>query len=264
MEVTMDSRSTPSDSTMMASDHSTASMNQTEPDRSEFHTTSSAEQASEKIQGISRASVQVVANGSEPTSTIGGPLLGGAGTHQDIATVTGQESWDAPGTEVEMTVFRSIDMDHNAVSHSAAADAGRSLLSGTMVAELTKDSPPSYESVIKARAPIIIPTEKTSTCDNRRDVITTQPLSDSSSTIRQPTVTADDHNALTSLDPHVVSPEEDSITAQLNNNLGYESTQDQSRTCCTCTGCQQCLSDCCDGCARCWNSEEMECFCAVS
>ena len=107
-------------------------LNQTESDYS--HTT--AEQASEEVDG---ASGQVIA--TEPTSV-------GVGTVQDAR----KENLDA---EMIMT-FSDVDQNVN--------PAG-SVLNGMLLAELTKESPPSYKRVI-------IPNKKASTCD---DATTEQP-----------------------------------------------------------------------------------------
>ena len=128
------------------------------------------------------------------------------------------------------TTTRSSDMSKNPVM-------GSSLNHG---AELTKEGPPSYESVVKGRAPII--PESNNDCD---DVVTTQPLS--SSTISQPAV---DANL-----PAQSAPEVDSITEQLIRDSQLESTE--------CACCDR-LSDFCDACGRCCTSQEMRCFCEVS
>ena len=197
------------------------------------HSHTTAEQALEEID---RASMQKVT--TEPTSC-------GGGDHRHQEEDTRQENSDR--MDSEMTVFRSSDVVDQNVNP------------GALLAELTKESPPSYESVVKASV-IQIPPEKASTYDNGTNVITTQPQS---STISQPAV---DDNA----NSNVVSQsaaEVDSITAQHNEYLGHEYTPD-SRTCCTSTSC--CLSDCCDACTappeceNCCSSEDMECFCEVS
>lgn len=221
--------------TIMASEQdSIMPLNQTESD----HSYTTAEQASDEVD---RARVQVIA--IEPTS------IGGGTDQEDVR----QENLD--GKEAKIIVFRSSDVDQN-------VNPAGSTLNGTLLAELTKESPPSYESVVKAS--VIISTEKPSTCDDGTNVITTQPRTLSSSTISQPAV--DYHNAnLDVASQSVPDQEVDSVTAQLNSYSGYEYTPD-SRTCCTstqCTSCQ-CLSDCCDACADCCNSEEMKCFCEVS
>ena len=136
------------------------------------------------------------------------------------------------------TTTRSSDMSKNPVM-------GSSLNHGPG-AELTKEGPPSYESVVKGRAPII---PESNNCD---DVVTTQPLS--SSTLSQPAV---DANL-----PAQSAPEVDSTTEQLICDSQSESTE-----CICCDRLSDCcdrLSDCCDACGRFCTSEEMRCFCEVS
>ena len=132
--------------------------------------------------------------------------------------------------EATTTTTRSSDMSKNPVMGSSQNHG----------AELTKEGPPSYESVVKGRAPIIL---ESNNCD---DVITTQPLS--SSTVSQPAVGA-----------NLPVPEVDSITEQLIRDSQSEST---GRACCDRLSAQ--LSDCCEACGRCCTSEEMRCFCEVS
>ena len=135
---------------------------------------------------------------------------------------------------------RSSDMSENPVMGSSQNHG----------AELTKEGPPSYESVVKGRAPII---PESNNCD---DVITTQPLS--SSTVSQPAV---DANL-----PAQSAPEVDSTTEQLIRDSQSESTKCACcDSCCDClSGCCDRISDCCDACERCCTSEEMQCFCEVS
>ena len=106
-------------------------------------------------------------------------------------------------------------------------------------AELTKEGPPSYETVVKGRAPII---PESNNCD---DVITTQPLS--SNTVSQPAV---DANL-----PVQSAPELDSITEQLIRDSQSESTE--------CACCDR-ISDFCEACGRCCTLQEMRCFYEVS
>ena len=143
--------------------------------------------------------------------------------------------------EATTTTTRSSDMSKNPVMGSSQNHG----------AELTKEGPPSYESVVKGRAAPIIP--ESNNCD---DVITTQPLS--SSTVGQPAV---DANL-----PAQSASEVDSTTEQLIRDSQSESTK-----CACCDSCCDCLSnccdrisDCCDACERCCTSEEMQCFCEVS
>ena len=130
------------------------------------------------------------------------------------------------GSMAREATTRSSDMSKNPIM-------GSSLNHG---AELTKEGPPSYESVVKGRAPII---------PENDDVVTTQPLS--SSTVSQPAV---DANL-----PAQSAPELDSITEQLIRDSQSESTE--------CACCDR-LSDFCDACGRCCTSQEMRCFCEVS
>ena len=67
-----------------------------------------------------------------------------------------------------MAVFRSSDVVDQNVNHG-------SILNGSSMPELTKESPPSYESVVKTTIMIQAPAEKASTSDSDTDVITTQP-----------------------------------------------------------------------------------------
>jgi hypothetical protein len=214
MEVKTDSATT------MASDHlNSDSMNLTEP-----HTIASSKDRS-------RASATERTSLRSGGISIDGHGYGAMGRED----ATRQETWNA-GIEATETaaVFRPSDMNRNMGSS----------LDG---AEVTKEGPPSYESVIKARAPII-PEKKN---NNNHHVITTQPLS--SSTVSQPAVRADVGVALQS------APERgDSVTEQLDNFKEY----DPESTCCN--SCQQRCLDCCDACGRCITSEEVKCFCEVS
>ena len=129
--------------------------------------------------------------------------------------------------EATTTTTRSSDMSKNPVMGSSQNHG----------AELTKEGPPSYESVVKGRAAPIIP--ESNNCDN---VITTQPLS--SSTVSQPANLSAQS-----------APELDSITEQLIRDSQSESTE--------CACCDK-ISDFCEACGRCCTSQEMRCFCEVS
>ena len=122
-------------------------------------------------------SIQIVT--TEPTSS-------GAVDQTDSENARQENS---NGLEVEMTVFRSSDVVDQNVNHE-------SVLNGSLMPELTKDSPPSYESVVKGSrsttAAIQVSTGKASTCDNDTDVITAQPQS---SIINSPMVDVDNANS---------------------------------------------------------------------
>ena len=222
----------------MASDHHNAldSVNQTEP-----HTTASSGGEHRALEpetsdSSRAASEQVHVGATELTSLstcirIDGHACGYGSMAQEATT-----RQDAGRDEAETAVFRSSDMSKNTMNPAV----GSSLNHG---AELTKEGPPSYESVVKGRAPVI---PESNNCD---DVVTTQPLS--SSTVSQPAVDANLPDVASSQS----APEIDSSTEQLNRNP--ESTH-LGCTCC------QFLSDCCDACGRCCESDEMRCFCEVS
>ncbi len=217
MEVKSDSATT-----MASADHRNSdSVNQTEP-----HTIASTKESNDR----SRASATERTSLRSGGIRIDGHGYGAMGRED----ATRQETWNA-GIEATETaaVFRPSDMNRNMGSS----------LDG---AEVTKEGPPSYESVIKARAPIIH--EKN---NNHHDIIMTQPLS--SSTVSQPAVKADVGVASQS------APERgDSITEQFDDFKEY----DPESTCCN--SCQQRCLDCCDACGRCITSEEVKCFCEVS
>ena len=123
----------------------------------------------EQVEQVSETNVEclhVIA--MEPTSA-----AGNGGVDQiDIEADTRQENSATDGAEVEMTVFRSSDvMDQNMIPDNETLPVD------------TNASPPSYESVMRAR--MMIPTEEVSTttqcCDSDTDVITTQPQSSDTS-----------------------------------------------------------------------------------
>ena len=113
---------------------------------------------------VDRASVQVVA--TEPTSRVG-------------------------ADQTALEDGRQENTDQNVNRGSA--------LNGTSIPELTKESPPSYESVVKTT--VIIPTDNVSTGDSDTDVVTTQPQS---SITNSPMVDSANYNCDT-LDPELAA-----------------------------------------------------------
>lgn len=132
--------------------------------------TSHCDVVDQNVNGESVINVQVVT--TEPTSTSGADQI----ASEDSRPV------NSDGTEVEMTVFRSSDVVDQNVNHET-------ILNRSTMPELTEDSPPSYESVVKTTV-IQVPTEK---ADNDTDVITTQPQS---SVVTSPVADMDNANTM--------------------------------------------------------------------
>ena len=134
-------------------------------------------------QEVDGASIHCQIVTTEPTSS--------GAVDQTASENARQENSNGLEVDLEMTVFRSSDVVDQNVNHE-------SILNESIMPELTEDSPPSYESVVKgsrSTTAIQVSTEKASASDNNTDVIdviTTQPQS---TFVNSPVVDVDNPNS---------------------------------------------------------------------
>ena len=138
------------------------------------------------------------------------------GADQNASADARQENSD--GMELEMTVFRSSDVadQNDTVDHE-------SVINGSLIPELTRrDSPPSYESVLRESSTIITIQppdceEVSATTDNNTvvdvNVITTQPQSNIANS---PSVAADRDSAANYNQDDVISDSDSELAARVD------------------------------------------------